>query len=148
MKHLNPAFESIKPNIGSSFTSLRFSRNENAKANTWHYHPEIEIVFVGGGSGKRQIGSSISYFKKGDLVMIGSNLPHCGLTNENTKNDFEIRDSIQTRFFGEAIWKTPEMNKVINLINTSRSGIVFGDDTKKYLEKKLFLCTMLLLLKN
>lgn len=137
MKHLNPAFESIKPNIGSSFTSLRFSRNENAKANTWHYHPEIEIVFVGGGSGKRQIGSSISYFKKGDLVMIGSNLPHCGLTNENTKNDFEIVIQFKPDFLGEAIWKTPEMNKVINLINTSRSGIVFGDDTKKYLEKKI-----------
>ena len=45
MKHINPAFEAIKPNIGSSFTSLKFSRNENAKANNWHYHPEIEIVF-------------------------------------------------------------------------------------------------------
>jgi hypothetical protein len=80
--------------------------------------------------------------------MIGSNLPHCGLTNENTKNDFEIVIQFKPDFLGEAIWKTPEMNKVINLINTSRSGIVFGDDTKKYLEKKLFLCTMLLLLKN
>ena len=69
--------------------------------------------------------------------MIGSNLPHCGLTNENTKNDFEIVIQFKPDFLGEAIWKTPEMNKVINLINTSRSGIVFGDDTKKYLEKKI-----------
>ena len=137
MKHINPAFEAIKPNIGSSFTSLKFSRNENAKANNWHYHPEIEIVFVGGGSGKRQIGSSITYFKKGDLVMIGSNLPHCGMTNENTKNDFEIVIQFRSDFLGEDIWKTPEMAKVANLLHSSKSGIVFGDATKKLLEKKI-----------
>ena len=64
MKHINPAFEAIKPNIGSSFTSLKFSRNENAKANNWHYHPEIEIVFVGGGSGKDRLVAVLLILKR------------------------------------------------------------------------------------
>lgn len=137
MIRINPAFEAIKPNISSSFTTLRFERNENAKANNWHYHPEIEIVFVAGGSGKRQIGSNISYFKKGDLVLIGSNLPHCGLTNENTKNDYEIVIQFKPDFLGDALWKSPEMAKVVSLLQTSKSGIVFGEKTKKLLEKKI-----------
>jgi AraC-like DNA-binding protein len=69
--------------------------------------------------------------------MIGSNLPHCGMTNENTKNDFEIVIQFRSDFLGEDIWKTPEMAKVANLLHSSKSGIVFGDATKKLLEKKI-----------
>jgi hypothetical protein len=32
-------------------------QNENLKSNFWHYHPEIELVFVGGGSGKDKLGA-------------------------------------------------------------------------------------------
>ena len=103
MKHSHPAFEAIKPNIGSSFTSLKFLKNENIKSHVWHYHPEIELIFVCGGSGKRQIGSNISYFSDGDLVLMGTNLPHCGMTNENTNNDYEMVIQFKPNFLGEEI---------------------------------------------
>ena len=57
MKHYNPVLESVSPDVGSSFTCLKYARNENIKTNFWHYHPEIELIFLFGGSGKRQIGS-------------------------------------------------------------------------------------------
>ena len=115
MKHFNPAFEAIKPNIGSSFTCLRFARNENIKSHVWHYHPEIELIFVCGGSGKRQIGSNISYFTEGDLILIGSNLPHCGMTNENTKNDYEIVIQFSQDFMGSEFWSAPEMSNILTM---------------------------------
>lgn len=137
MKHHSPAFEAINPNIGSSFTSLKFQRNENIKSHIWHYHPEIELILVKGGSGKRQIGSNISYFTEGDLVLIGSNLPHCGLTNENTNNDYEIVIQFKPDFLGEKIWENTEMKKIHAMLEKSKSGMVFGDDVKKAMRKKI-----------
>ena len=125
MKHSHPAFEAVKPNIGSSFTSLKFLRNENIKSHVWHYHPEIELIFVCGGSGKRQIGSNISYFSDGDLVLMGSNLPHCGMTNENTNNDYEMVIQFKPDFLGENFFELPEMQKISALLEKSKAGIVF-----------------------
>lgn len=137
MKHSNPAFEAVKPNIGSSFTSLKFLRNENLKSHVWHYHPEIELIFVCRGSGKRQIGSNISYFSDGDLVLIGSNLPHCGMTNENTNNDYEMVLQFKPDFLGEPLWETPEMQKIASLLEKSKAGIVFGEKVKKEIGEKI-----------
>jgi AraC-like DNA-binding protein len=137
MKHSHPAFEAVKPNIGSSFTSLKFLRNENIKSHVWHYHPEVELIFVCGGSGKRQIGSNISYFTEGDLVLMGSNLPHCGMTNENTKNDYEMVIQFKPDFLGETIWELPEMQRIANLLEKSKAGIVFSENVKKIIGKKI-----------
>lgn len=137
MKHNSPTFEAVSPGIGSSFTCLKFLRNENIKSHIWHYHPEIELIFVCGGSGKRQIGSNISYFTDGDLILIGSNLPHCGMTNENTKNDYEVVIQFPVDFLGSDFWKATEMNKILSMLETAKSGIVFGDEVKNALKTKI-----------
>jgi len=137
MKHYNPVLESVSPDVGSSFTCLKYSRNENIKTNFWHYHPEIELIFLFGGSGKRQIGSNISYFTDGDLILIGSNLPHCGLTNENTKNEYEIVIQFSMDFLGSQFWKAPEMMRISALLEKAKSGIVYGEEVKKALKSKI-----------
>jgi len=137
MKHSNPAFEAVKPNLGSSFTSLKFLKNENIKSHVWHYHPEIELIFVCGGSGKRQIGSNISYFSDGDLVLMGTNLPHCGMTNENTNNDYEMVIQFKPDFLGEQIWTLPEMQKITVLLEKAKAGIVFSEKIKKQVGEKI-----------
>ena len=68
---------------------MKIVENANSKAHLWHYNPEIELVFVNGGSGKRQIASHTSYFTDGDLILIGSNLPNCWFTNEEKRNKNE-----------------------------------------------------------
>jgi len=137
MKHYNPVLESVSPDVGSSFTCLRYSRNENIKTNFWHYHPEIELIFVFGGSGKRQIGSNISYFTDGDLILIGSNLPHCGMTNENTKNEYEVVIQFSLDFLGSQFWKAPEMIRISSLLEKAKSGIVYGERVKKALKSRI-----------
>ena len=42
----------------------------------YHYHPEIELVLILKGKGKRIVGDHIDRFKKNDLVLVGKNLPH------------------------------------------------------------------------
>ncbi len=45
--------------------------------NNWHYHPEIEILYIQRSVGTWLIGDHIGYYKTGDVVIIGPNLPHC-----------------------------------------------------------------------
>jgi AraC-like DNA-binding protein len=44
--------------------------------NPWHYHPEIEIVLILESFGQLFVGDKIENFSEGDLVCLGSNLPH------------------------------------------------------------------------
>ena len=43
----------------------------------YHFHEEFELTYIVHGSGKRYVGSHMEDFSSGDLVMLGSNLPHC-----------------------------------------------------------------------
>lgn len=49
---------------------------DNLEKSTWHYHNNFEISFITEGMGKRIVADSIEEFQPGDLVFIGSNLPH------------------------------------------------------------------------
>ncbi|OYW75100.1 MAG: hypothetical protein B7Z37_14870 [Verrucomicrobia bacterium 12-59-8] len=42
----------------------------------WHYHPDCEITLVLKGGTERLVGNNISPIAPGDLVFLGSNVPH------------------------------------------------------------------------
>ncbi|TCN57380.1 hypothetical protein EV142_10436 [Flavobacterium circumlabens] len=103
----------------------------------WHYHPEIELVYINGGAGKRQIGSHVSYYTNRSLLLIGSNLPHCGFTNEQTGNINEVVIHIKPEFLGNDFFAIPEMKKIQNILSQSKAGIAFGGETKKKIGEKI-----------
>lgn len=51
----------------------------------WHHHPEFELTYKINVSGKRIIGDSYKEFHPGDLVLIGSDLPHTWVSNKKAK---------------------------------------------------------------
>ena len=132
-----PAFEAIAPDFGHSFTYQKFSAVKPNKNNVWHYHPELELVYVNGGSGRRQIGSHISYYTKGDLILIGSNLPHCGFTDASTGNSSESVVQMKTDFLGSDFFDIPEMSKIRNLFEKAKGGLAFGGSSKKKIGEKI-----------
>src|SRR5215212_8169930 len=44
--------------------------------NRWHYHTEVELIHFKKGEGTQFIGDNIRRFKAGDVVLVGSGLPH------------------------------------------------------------------------
>jgi len=137
MKTLKPSFEVVEPSFGSSFYYSKYVENENNMAHLWHYHPEIEMVFVNGGTGKRQIGSHISYYTDGDLILIGSNLPHCGFTDTNTGNKNETVIQMKADFLGQEFLSLQENKWIKELFDKSKGGIAFGAETKKAVGAKI-----------
>jgi AraC-like DNA-binding protein len=132
-----PAFEAIAPSFGHSFLYQKFSeRNENKNIG-WHYHPELELVYINGGSGKRQIGSHVSYFRNGDLILIGSNLPHCGFTDKLTGNKSETLIQMKADFLGSDFFNIPEMKNIQKLFEVAKGGIAFSGKTKTKVGEKM-----------
>lgn len=132
-----PAFKAIEPSFGSSFTYQKFNNSVVNRYTQWHYHPEIELVFVNGGSGKRQIGSNLSYYTNGTLILVGSNLPHCGFTDSLTGNRSETVVQFKKDFLGSDFFDILEMEKIQNLFEIAKSGIVFYGETKAIFGYKL-----------
>ena len=42
----------------------------------WHHHPEFEITLVKRGGTERWVGDKLTPLKQGDLILLGSDLPH------------------------------------------------------------------------
>lgn len=56
-----------------------------------HHHAEIEIVLITEGHGKRFVNDSMESFGPGDLVVIGSNIPHFHLSDKSYYQDNDLK---------------------------------------------------------
>ncbi|MBK9733838.1 MAG: helix-turn-helix domain-containing protein [Saprospiraceae bacterium] len=128
--NLSPALEKIEPDFGHSFAIRKFEDNNPNQIPFWHFHPELEIVYIKHGSGKRHIGNHISYYNGGDLIFIGPNLPHYGFTDRLSDSNSEIVVQMKEDFLGKGFFKLPEMQVIDNLFERSKSGISFYGNTK------------------
>lgn len=127
-----PALEKVNPEFGSSFSVKHYvDPSPNAKPPFWHFHPEIEMVFVKGGSGKRHIGNHLSYYQTGDLVLIGSMLPHTGFTDRLTGNESETIIQFSMDCLGEGFFQAKEMQDIQQLLERAKSGIAFHGKAKE-----------------
>ena len=125
-KSYKPEFEIVEPAFGSSFSYRTYNKDHQNRNHTfWHYHPEIELVYVNGGSGKRQIGSHVSHYQNGDLILIGSNLPHCGFTDSLADEECETVIQVKQDFLGDNFFNVPEMRNIKSLFERAKMGIVF-----------------------
>ena len=137
MMQIKPTLEKITPNFGSSL--LVKKHVEFLKTNTpfWHFHPEIELVYVNKGKGKRHIGNHISYFNNSQLVLIGSNLPHVGYLDRLTTNGSETLIQFKPEFLGSDFFKIPEMIAIEAMFERAKKGIRFNIEIKQRIGAKI-----------
>lgn len=96
----------------------------------WHYHPELELVFILEGTGTRFVGDGIEKFGPGEIVLIGKNLPHLWL---NDKENFEKNSHLQSKAivihfmesFSGNFLQIPEMESIKSLFEKAKCGIKF-----------------------
>jgi AraC-like DNA-binding protein len=94
----------------------------------WHYHPEYELTCILKGKGNRIVGNSYEQFVEGDLVLLGSNLPHTW-SSKQTENSYSEAIVIQfSKEFMAPFLALPESNLIKNMLETSFRGLSFGSD--------------------
>ncbi len=102
--------------------------------NPWHYHPELELALILESTGTRYVGDHIARFSPGELVLIGSNLPHYWQNDdEYHKQESPVSaEAIILRFkadiWGEGFWKAPESLEIKMLFQLAAQGIVFHQE--------------------
>ncbi|MDA9885679.1 AraC family transcriptional regulator [Winogradskyella sp.] len=137
MKTRKPTLEKISPEFGSSMRVIKHETYLGKKKPFWHFHPEIELVYVNKGKGKRHIGNHLSYFNNSQLLLIGSNLPHNGFTDRLTISGTETIVQFREEFLGQHFFNVPEMEAISNLFDRAKSGILFGVKTKQKFGKRI-----------
>ena len=129
-------FEIIQADFGSSFRLLHHQVTADTFKWHYHYHPEYEIVCVFEGSGRRHVGNHLSNYDGGDLVLIGSNLPHGGFGYGAVGTHEEVVLQFREDFLGEGFLSKPEMNNIRKLFELSKQGISFDKKVKEKLTEK------------
>ncbi|TAH09005.1 MAG: AraC family transcriptional regulator [Sphingobacteriia bacterium] len=108
--------------------------------NKWHYHSEIEILYIVQGQGTQFIGDHISRFSDGDILLIGSNLPHYWRCDDNYFQDNPdliaegkvvhfIKD-----FWGENFLLLPENIGLNEIFKKAERGISINGNTREQIK--------------
>lgn len=129
-----PILEKVEANINHSF-HVNYLKVEHFPS-PLHFHPEVEILLVVQGTGTRFLGDSVERYAPGDLVMIGSNVPHMWYSDKfpPQNGNGTISEAIYIIFnmevFGEHFWDLPELKGLKRVIEYSHRGIKLTGKTR------------------
>ncbi len=94
----------------------------------WNYHPEYEVHLIRVGTGRYIVGDHIDTFVAGQLVLVGSNVPHHWISDLQPGEVIEDRDVV-FQFHPDWIRQCqvvlPELVDVNTLLKRSACGIEF-----------------------
>lgn len=126
---MKPIFKKVESKSEEAFVAKidRFSQFYNK----WHFHPELELTYIVKGRGTRFVGDNIEYFEDGDLILVGSNLPHVW-KNQNEESELAVAQVIQflPNFLGEEVLEKLEFKNIQNLLGKSIYGLKIVGQTK------------------
>ncbi|HTE00840.1 MAG TPA: AraC family transcriptional regulator [Mucilaginibacter sp.] len=127
---IKASYEVLQPSSGHSFLLRKFGKT--AFDAPYHFHEEFELTYIVHGNGKRYVGSHMEDFASGDLVLLGSNLPHCWkleAANPGEEEASAIVIQFSANFLGEEFFNKAELQGVKKLFQKSASGMRFHSGT-------------------
>lgn len=113
--------------------------------NRWHYHTEIELACFHKGTGTQFVGDNIERFMPGDIVLVGSNLPHYWRFDAPFFDNIDMKEPYATvvhfyeNFLGERFLQLPETKLIRNILDKAKRGILIrgieAEKVKMQIEK-------------
>jgi len=109
--------------------NIKFSvHQEKEFLKLWHYHPELELVYIAEGEGTLYAGDFIGSYKKNDIFLLGQNVPHMfysKLPNDITDFSKAYVFHINELFLTNNSNSLPEFSFLKEIENLSRRGVMF-----------------------
>jgi len=104
----------------------------------FHQHEEIQVSFIAEGEGTLVVGDTINYYKKGDVLAIGSNLPHVFKSDSSLNRTSEMLTLFFSKdAFGKAFYELEELRELKSFFKKADYG--FKVSTKSQTLETLFL---------
>lgn len=123
-----PTFENVELEADESVKVLHYTCAAFQGEHKWHFHPQYEISLILKGGGKRFVGDHIGAFYPGELVLIGPNIPHCWISDdEQTENEMLVVQ-FDPLFLGERFYTIPEAKNLKAQISAARRGLLFDSN--------------------
>jgi AraC-like DNA-binding protein len=133
---IKASYEVLQPASGHSFLVRKFGKT--AFDAPYHFHEEYELTYILHGRGKRYVGSHMEDFAAGDLVLLGSNVPHCWKL-ETVGQEHEEASAIviqfSANFLGDEFFNKDELQGIKKLLQKSGSGISFNSGTRNIVNR-------------
>lgn len=101
----------------------------------WHFHAEYEIIYIKESAGTRFVGNSMEKYSAGDVLLLGSNLPHYMKSDDayyQEDTTLRVRGTIvqfEKEFMYYSIRHYPHLAGIRQLLEDAREGIVFPAGT-------------------
>lgn len=114
-------------------------------ANPWHFHDELELTFVIKSEGTKFIGDHISNFKPGEIILLGSRLPHYWRNHNSYYENISEKgaEAIIVRFnkdyAGNEFFKIPSLKPISDLLNDAKRGIYIAEPNDDLQQKLIAL---------
>lgn len=138
---MKPLLRRIEKGIAYSF-SIREDISPYFDSN-WYYHPEVELTYIRKGRGMQFIGDGISRFDSGDILLLGSNLPHMWRSDDDyfqSNPDLQLETIVihfNENFLGNGFLDLPEIQSIKQLLELAKRGIRITGRTRRTLMNKM-----------
>ncbi|HEY1787267.1 MAG TPA: AraC family transcriptional regulator [Verrucomicrobiae bacterium] len=137
---MRPVFEKTPHSQWESF-HCEVVRGDSYNA-AWHFHPEFQITLVIKSCGYRLVGDNIAPLHPGDLVLVGSNLPHVWQQEHGTSaGPAQGVHAVIVRFLetfaGRDFLEIPEMKPVRLLLRRSARGLQVAGSARQAAAEKM-----------
>ena len=126
---MKPQFHKVPLLANSSYVARHEIKRQQSET-SWHYHPEMELVYVIRGNGSRYIGNNISPFSAGEVILLGENIPHIWRFNKEVSSKGHKMDAealsihFHPECLGKDIFQLQEAYLLPRLFERAKSGLL------------------------
>ncbi len=133
---MKATFEKVALKSDESFRLLEVTRRQFGGG--WHFHPEVELTLIAESRGIRFIGDRSSRYEKGDVVLVGPNLPHCWISDEGEgQRARAVVVQFHPQFLGEHFFRAPELAPLGRLLHRASLGLEAHGKTRTLLAERM-----------
>ena len=109
----------------------------------WHFNSEYEIIYIENGTGTRFVGNSIEKFGAGEVLLIGTNLPHYLKSDESyhaENSGLRVKGTIvqfEKDFMHYSVNYYPQFIGIKRLFEEANAGVIFPAESSEELIRLL-----------
>lgn len=137
---MKPEFRKLMMPVSHSFV---VKTDDVPLKNPWHYHPEVELIYFHDCSCTMFVGDAVEPMKSGDLLLVGSNLPHTIQRDFQYYNDHPGRKPLVhiiqflPDFLGRYFFSTEEFLPIQRLLRRAGRALRFTGPERLTLGSRL-----------